>query len=58
MKCHAWRNQPNLGLQTQFPKTDGGELEVNKVGEDVVAETAQEVVWGEELTWLMQVSEE
>lgn len=54
MKCHAWRNRPNLGHQTQFPKTDGRELEVNKLRDDVGAETGEEVVGCGELTWLMQ----
>lgn len=58
MKCHAWRNRPNLGLQTQFPKTDGGELEVNKLREDVGTETGEEVVGCGKWTWLMQVSRE
>lgn len=45
MKCHAWRNRPNLGLQTQFPTTDVGELEVNELGDDVGAETRGGSSW-------------
>lgn len=45
MKCHAWRNRPNLGLQTQFPTTDGGGIGGKRARDDVGAETRGGSSW-------------
>lgn len=46
MKCHAWKNRPNLGLQKQFGMMEG-ELEVNELGgrgeEEMVAENRRDL---------------